>query len=93
MLSAREEDILVAANEKLQEYIQRTDQILAVSADLTYNSEVVQLAQQVDNAYGRADILIHCAGQRDAARDFLEITDEGWQETIELVADLYELHA
>lgn len=41
------------------------------TADLTRNEAVRQLADQVQEQFGGADIVVNCAGARGAAGDFL----------------------
>ena len=53
-------------------------------ADLADNGSVVQFADHIKQEYGGAHILVNCAGARGAAGDFLTLTDEDWQETIEV---------
>ncbi|RZK63303.1 MAG: SDR family oxidoreductase, partial [Pedobacter sp.] len=54
------------------------------TVDLTDNNNVVQFADHIKQQYGGANILVNCAGARGAAGDFLTLTDEDWQETIEV---------
>ena len=54
------------------------------TVDLADNKSVVQFAEHIKNEYGGANILVNCAGARGAAGDFLTLTDEDWQETIEV---------
>lgn len=58
--------------------------VLEVSADLTKNEEVLHLAKKVEEKLGVADILVHCAGIRGAAGDFLTLSDKDWYESIDI---------
>lgn len=57
--------------------------IRAIVADLSDNESVLSLAEKIDSEYGGANIVINCAGARGAAGDFLSLTDQDWQETID----------
>jgi len=57
--------------------------VLAIAADVTSNESVLNLASIADNVFGGAHILINAAGSRGAAGDFLKLTDEDWQKTID----------
>jgi len=56
--------------------------IKTVVADLADNESVLKLAAVAEQEFGGIDILINCAGARGAAGDFLTLTDDDWQETI-----------
>jgi len=58
--------------------------VLTIVADLAKNDSVLSLAATLDSEFGGADILINCAGARGAAGDFLTLTDDDWQETIDI---------
>jgi 3-oxoacyl-[acyl-carrier protein] reductase len=58
--------------------------VLALASDLAKNESVLQLAAQVQSELGGANILINCAGARGAAGDFLTLTDDDWQQTIDI---------
>jgi 3-oxoacyl-[acyl-carrier protein] reductase len=51
--------------------------------DLSNNTNVVAFAESVKRDFSGANILINCAGARGAAGDFLTLTDEDWQTTID----------
>lgn len=53
-------------------------------ADISKNSEIMQLANYIEKKYGGVYIVFHSAGVRGAAGDFLKLTDEDWKETIEI---------
>jgi len=58
--------------------------VLAIKADLSSNESVLALAAKVQSELGGANIVINCAGARGAAGDFLTLTDEDWQQTIDI---------
>lgn len=60
------------------------NKVIGIAADITKNEEVLELAKQVKEKFGGAHIVINCAGARGAAGDFLELTDDDWQNTIEV---------
>lgn len=74
---------LEQAAEEVRQHAGNGTEVLAFTADLTKNDEVLALAQKVKETFGGAHILAHFAGERGAAGDFLEITDEGWLETLD----------
>jgi len=57
--------------------------VFSVVFDITHNGSVLQLAQTVRTTFGDAHILINCAGARGAAGDFLTLSDQDWQTTID----------
>ncbi|MDX5422810.1 MAG: SDR family oxidoreductase [Hymenobacteraceae bacterium] len=77
-----EQELQDAANE-VREYAKNSEDVIAVTADVTKNEEVVALAKQVKEKFGGAHILAHYAGERGPAGDFLELTDEEWFETLD----------
>ncbi len=81
ILSDMNEASLAAALEKLQADVPDA-RLSAVLADLTRPDEVAALLHAAD-AQGGAAVLAHLAGARGAAGDFLELSDEGWQETLD----------
>ncbi|GLB50348.1 SDR family NAD(P)-dependent oxidoreductase [Neptunitalea lumnitzerae] len=58
--------------------------VYSKACDLTNFKAVDAFAEMVKKEYGGADILVNCAGARGAAGDFLELTDEDWQKTIDI---------
>lgn len=83
MLSDIEADQLEQAAQKVKEHA-RGAKVATFAADLTRNQEVLDLRKAVENTFGGADILVNAAGARGAAGDFLELSDEDWQKTIEV---------
>ena len=62
--------------------IGKIGEVLPITADLR-NLEAVETAkQQIINHFGTVHILVNCAGITGATKDFLELTDEDWYETI-----------
>lgn len=83
VLSDINEDSLNRAVEKVKQQ-GGSSTIVGITADLGKNEQVMQLAEAVQQQFGGADILINCAGARGAAGDFLSLTDEDWQQTIDI---------
>ena len=59
----------------------------SVAADLTDSGDIEALLGTADEHGGTA-VLAHLAGARGAAGDFLELTDEGWLETLPSIPTL-----
>jgi NAD(P)-dependent dehydrogenase (short-subunit alcohol dehydrogenase family) len=53
------------------------------TADLTSQSDVDKLLKKAKEL-GGADVLAHLAGVRGAAGDFVNLSDSGWQETLDV---------
>lgn len=83
VLSDIKQDSLDKAADELKQAVPGA-KVLAIAADLGKNESVLQLAQTVEQQCGGAHILINCAGARGAAGDFLTLTDEDWQQTIDI---------
>jgi len=83
VLSDMEADSLKQASDKLLAAVPEAE-VYCITVDLSDNHSVIKLADQVKEKYGPAHILINCAGARGAAGDFLTLTDEDWQETIDI---------
>jgi len=58
-------------------------EVEAIPADLTSQSDVEKLLKKAKDM-GGAHMLAHLAGIRGAAGDFVELTDSGWQETLDV---------
>ena len=80
ILSDIEENGLKDAAKKIQEEVQGAE-VSYIAADLTDKDDVEKLLQAAEEGGGAA-VLAHLAGTRGAAGDFLELTDEGWLETL-----------
>ncbi|MDY7020644.1 MAG: SDR family oxidoreductase, partial [Cyanobacteriota bacterium] len=79
--------LLDKTSEKLQqalEDIQKIGEAIAVQADLTNLEEVKAAKQQILDRFGGVHILVNAAGITGAQKEFLELTDEDWYETIEV---------
>ena len=69
---------------KVEPHLRQGGRVVAIAADITDNASVGRLADQVQAQFGGAHMLINCAGARGAAGDFLTLSDDDWQETIEV---------
>ena len=69
--------------ESLKEELEKANvKVLAIKCDVTNTEEVNNAALKVEQEFGRADILVNCAGSsKDAG--VLEMTDEEWDFTID----------
>lgn len=84
VLSDQEQDKLENAAEEVRQNIQGDNSVIAITADVTINDEVLNLAEETRKEFGNTHILAHCAGIRGAAGNFLKLTDEDWQKSIEV---------
>lgn len=73
---------LEAAAEEVRKQAAKEVRVIAFTADLTRNEEVLQLAEKTKQEFGGTDILVNCAGIRGAAGDFLQLSDDDWYNTI-----------
>ncbi len=80
IISDIEVDSLQDAVKKVKEEVQGAE-VTHVAADLTNPDDVKKLLQTADEQGGAA-VVAHLAGTRGAAGDFLELTDDGWMETL-----------
>jgi NAD(P)-dependent dehydrogenase (short-subunit alcohol dehydrogenase family) len=64
--------------------INKVGEAYPVKADLRNLDEVKAAKDQILEKYGTVDILVNCAGITGATGDFLDISDEDWQETLEV---------
>ncbi len=83
VLNDLKEDLLKDASAKVKEHMQDKKNLFTIAADLTDNAAVEDMARQVQETFGGADILVNCAGARGAAGDFLTLSDQDWQKTID----------
>lgn len=81
ILSDIKDDSLQQAAAELKTYSPEVT-VDTVVADLSDNDSVLKMAAFAEELYGGIDILINSAGARGAAGDFLTLTDDDWQETI-----------
>lgn len=86
-----DEGVKIALLDKTTEQLQATveevstvGEALAVKADLRHLSEVEAARDQIVEHYGTVDMVVNCAGITGATGDFLEISDDDWQEAIEV---------
>ncbi|GAB3170847.1 SDR family oxidoreductase [Telluribacter humicola] len=84
VLTDKTQDKLDKASEELKAHTKGRSKVVAITADLTKNEEVLQLAAQVQEQFGGVDILINCAGARGAAGDFISLSDDDWLKTIDI---------
>ena len=64
--------------------ISKFGEVLAVKADLTKLEEVEAAKRQILERFGTVHILVHAAGITGATKEFLELTDEEWYQTIDI---------
>lgn len=64
------------------EEIAKIGEVMPVTADLTNLEEIETAREQILNRFGTVHILVNCAGITGATKDFLELTDQDWYETI-----------
>ncbi|MDF9797514.1 3-oxoacyl-[acyl-carrier protein] reductase [Catalinimonas alkaloidigena] len=84
VVSDIDQEELEKTAEDIRPYLVNGNQVTDIVADLKKISEVEQLAEKVKANHGGADIVAHCAGARGAAGNFLELTDDDWQETVDI---------
>lgn len=84
VMSDIDNDKLQEATEEIRSHIGDVEQITAIHADLSKAEEADRLAERVKATYGEAEILVHTAGARGAAGDFLELSDQDWYDTIDI---------
>jgi NAD(P)-dependent dehydrogenase (short-subunit alcohol dehydrogenase family) len=58
--------------------------IISVTADLSKLDEIEVAKQQIIERFGTVHILVNCAGITGSTKDFLELTDADWYETIDI---------
>lgn len=64
--------------------IQKIGDAIAVQADLTQPDQVNAAQRQILDQFGAVHILVHAAGITGAQKDFLELTDDDWYESLEV---------
>ena len=80
LLSDLEDESLADAVSKLKEQVPDAE-VYTLAADLTSVPDVEKLVAAADERGGAA-VLAHLAGARGAAGDFLGLSDDDWQETL-----------
>lgn len=83
VLNDQTTDELQAAAAEVRRHVTGGNRVLAVTADLTQNDQVLRLAERAASEFGGADIVVNCAGIRGAAGDFLELSDDDWYQSID----------
>lgn len=84
ILSDKTHDELENAAEEVRGYAKDGSSVIAVTADVTRNEQVLQLATRAKEKFGNTGILVHCAGIRGAAGDFLTLSDDDWYKSIDV---------
>ncbi|MEN9567149.1 MAG: hypothetical protein RLZZ69_2345 [Cyanobacteriota bacterium] len=64
--------------------VSKITEVIQVTADLTNLEQVEAAKQQILEHYGTVHILVNCAGITGSTKEFLELTDEDWYETIDI---------
>ncbi|RXR07423.1 SDR family NAD(P)-dependent oxidoreductase [Pseudoxanthomonas composti] len=59
-------------------------QVIAVSGDVTCDEDVQRIWAEVRQQLGDPDIYVNAAGVTGATGDFLEVSDQGWLETLDI---------
>lgn len=80
-ICARRADILDAAADEIRK--ETGGEVLALTADVIDAADMERFLQQTVQTYGGLDILVNNAG-RAAGNPFESVTDEGWQDDLEL---------
>ncbi|NIJ69441.1 SDR family oxidoreductase [Xanthomonas sp. 60] len=64
--------------------LQPLGEVIAVAGDVTRAEDVARIWRTVREALGEPDIYVNAAGVTGATGDFLEVSDEGWLETLDI---------
>jgi 3-oxoacyl-[acyl-carrier protein] reductase len=80
-ICARGEAALAQASQEIAQ--QTKTNVMIAKADCTDADQIKRMIAQVAAAFGHIDVLVNCVG-RAKAGPFLELTDEDWEETINL---------
>jgi len=83
-LTDKDQESLNKAIAEIESHTKIFNKIVGITADITNNDDVLALAEEVKQKFGGANMVINCAGARGAAGDFLGLTDDDWQQTIEV---------
>lgn len=84
ILSDKTQEKLEKAAQEVREELAADNSVIAVTADITKNDEMLHLATLAKEKFRNTAILVHCAGIRGPAGDFLSLTDEDWMESIDV---------
>ncbi|MBD2256119.1 SDR family oxidoreductase [Pseudanabaena sp. FACHB-2040] len=79
--------LLDQTSEKLDqavEEIRKVGEAISVQADLTKLEEVEAAKQHILDQFGSVHILVHAAGITGAQKEFLELSDDDWYESLEV---------
>lgn len=84
--------ILVGRNEKngkeiLDEIIKKHGKAVFIACDLTNEREVIKLAQEIKEKYGRVDVLFNNAGIMLPSKEIEKVDVEDWKKTFEINLD------
>jgi NAD(P)-dependent dehydrogenase (short-subunit alcohol dehydrogenase family) len=77
--------VIDKTSESLEQAVKELDKfgdILAIQADLTKLDEVENAKQQILDRFGTVHILVHAAGITGASKEFLDLSDQDWYDTI-----------
>ena len=80
-ISDQTEGLLRKAVERLEPF----GEVVGVRADVTKVGEVRALFATVRKRLGEPDIVVNCAGVTGATGDFLDVDDEGWRSTLDII--------
>jgi 3-oxoacyl-[acyl-carrier protein] reductase len=64
--------------------IGKIGEVISVTADLTNLADIEQAKKSILERFGTVHILINCAGITGSTKEFLELTDADWYETIDI---------
>lgn len=84
ILSDINEEKLEETAAEIRRSSNQQDHVKSIFADLSKAEGADNLARQVKSIFGETEILVHTAGARGAAGDFLELSDEDWYKTIDI---------
>jgi NAD(P)-dependent dehydrogenase (short-subunit alcohol dehydrogenase family) len=70
--------------EQAVEEVQKIGDVMPVQADLTDLEAVKAAKQKIMGRFGAVHILVNAAGTTGATKDFLTLSDEDWQQTMEV---------
>ncbi len=79
-LSDKTTDQLKANAEEISEI----GEVIPVTADLTKPEDIEAAKKEILTRFGTLHILVNCAGITGATKDFLQLTDEDWYQTLEI---------
>ena len=80
VIQAEDADALAAAADQLAGAADRSDQILALPANLLYGDERDRLAEAALDEFGRIDLLVAAQSGPGPSEDLLEMTEQAYRE-------------